>query len=624
MSSHARVLFFVCAASVVATAAAAQPHIFAVPSPPANERGWMNTGAQVEFLCARATRCTDTVLVKTSGAGQIVRGTAEGEGGETVSTEVTLNIDGLPPAVSIDGPEGVTATSAASIAVVARAADAISGLMSATCNGLPAPISQNGMIRCDVPLFIGANDVVVEVSDRADNSGSAGFRIVRTASVPRVSVIPENIGMIVGQVTTVQVQDAAGLPVRRVVWESTDPSIGEMSNDGRHRFTAKAPGRAWLTASTGAVSGRMLISVYAGDRLPAGSTRWQIGNVMILQTPDTQPLKAGDTVNAVATNRNGGAPTTIESINRTTGWLNWRERPATQPEEIATAIREMTVGGGAVLVFDTADGRSALLRSGGPQWRYQFPNRIRQELVLSEDGGIFVLETTRAGFTQLVGLDGATGHVGLRQPLPNGTHLVLSVRCVKGAHGASYVPAQVGPLNPQLRSLHFSIVRSDDREDFGVCGEVSGSFKRTIMLATIDTENRVETAATLEGSAARAPDIELFEVEVDRQGGKLLPWATRDTQTGARQFHVTRLSDDGKTEYTLPGVGKIWLSGRDDDLAATTDGIHLVGFNVVTGKVVVSQAFEKGVRILGVQKGRVTFQHAAGTSAADIPIEPPR
>lgn len=624
MSSHARLLFFVCAGSVVATGAAAQPHVFAVPSPPANERGWMNTGAQVEFLCARATRCTDTILVTTSGAGQVVRGTAEGEGGETASTAVTLNIDGMPPAVSIDSPAGMTATGAASIAVVARAADAISGLLSATCNGQPAPISESGIIRCDVPLFIGANDVVVEVSDRADNSGSAGFRIVRTASVPRVSVIPENIGMIVGQVTTVQVQDAAGLPVGRVVWESTDPSIGEMSNDGRHLFTAKAPGRAWLTASTGAVSGRMLISVYAGDRLPAGATRWQIGSVMILQTPDTQPLKAGDTVNAVATNRNAGEPTTIESINRTTGWLNWRERPATQPEEMATAIRAMTVGGGAVLAFDTADGRSALLRTGGPQWRYQFPNRIRPELVLSKDGGIFVLETTRAGFTQLVGLDGATGHVGLRQPLPNGTHLVLSVECVKGAHGASYVPAQVGPLNPGLRSLHFGIVRSDDREDFGVCGEVSRSFKRTIMLATIDAGNRVETAVTLEGSTTRAPDIELFEVEVDRQGGKLLPWATRDTQTGARQFHVTRLSDDGKTEYTLPGVGKIWLSGREDDLAATTDGIHLVGFNVVTGKVVVAQAFDKGVRILGVQKGRVTFQHAAGTSAADIPIEPPR
>ena len=61
-------------------------------------------------------------------------------------------------------------------------------------------------------------------------------------------------------------------------------------------------------------------------------------------------------------------------------------------------------------------------------------------------------------------------------------------------------------------------------------------------------------------------------------------------------------------------------------LGATLD--HLtqgrVGFNVVTGAVVLSQAFERGVRILSVEKGRVIFQHDGGTSAADIPIQPLR
>jgi hypothetical protein len=625
MSGHARVLLFAAAATAVAASAAAQPSIFAVSSPPPNQRGWINTGAQVEFLCAGAMRCADAVIIRNEGAGQVVRGTAEGEGGTTAETEITLNIDGVAPVVTIDAPSAATSTSAASISVVARASDETSGLMSASCNGRPAPIAENGIIRCVVPLLIGPNDIVVEASDRADNSGSAGFRIVRTAATTRLTVVPENIGMIVGQVTTVQVQDDAGLPARGVAWQSTDPSIGEMSNDGTHVFTAKAPGRAWLTASSGNVSGSILISVYAGDRLPMGSTRWQVGGTMILPTPDTQPLQAGDTVNALTAKPQPGAPTTIESINRTTGWLNWRERPATHEGELATSIREMVIGGGAIVAFDTVDGRSALLRSGGAQWRYQFPNRIRPELVLTKDGGIVVLETTQAGFVQLVALNGASGRVGARQPLPVGTHLVLNVGCVTGANGARYVPAQVGPLNPQLKVLHFGIVISDDREDFAGCGQVSGTFKRRILLATVDSQHRIDLAAMLEGSpSTSAPEIELFEVAVDRQGGRLLPWATRDSKTGAREFRVSRLSDGGNTEYTLPGVGKIWLSGRDDDLAATTDGIHLVGFNVVTGKVVVSQAFQQGVRILGVEKGRVIFQHAAGTSAADIPIEPPR
>ena len=107
----------------------------------------------------------------------------------------------------------------------------------------------------------------------------------------------------------------------------------------------------------------------------------------------------------------------------------------------------MPVGGGAIVVFETSDGRSALVRSGSTPWRYQFPGSIGPELVLTTDGAVGVMERTPLGFTQLVMLDGATGRVGIRQPIPSGTHLVLNVGCVKGAHGVAYVPAQVGPFN---------------------------------------------------------------------------------------------------------------------------------------------------------------------------------
>ncbi|HEX6163336.1 MAG TPA: hypothetical protein VFZ31_08225 [Vicinamibacterales bacterium] len=623
MSSHARVLFFVGIATLAATAAAAQPHVFAIPSPPANERGWMNTFAQVEFLCARATRCTDTIVIREDGGGQVVRGTAEGEAGDTATTEITLNIDGTAPVVRIESSSAAT-TSATSIAVTARASDEVSGLMSATCNGRPVPIADKGIIRCEVPLLVGANDIVVEASDRADNSGSAGFRIVRVVPATKLTVLPENIGMIVGQVTTVQVHDDAGLPARGVVWQSTDPSIGEMSSDGRHVFAAKAPGRAWLTASSGAVSGSILISVYEGDRLPPWSTRWQIGPTMILQTPETQPLKAGDTVDAVTTKPYPDAPTTIESINRTTGWLNWRERPATHAGELATAIRQMPIGGGAIVAFNTVDGRSALLRSGGAQWRYQFPNRIRPELVLTSDGGIVVLETTPAGFVRLVVLNGATGRVAGRRPLASGTHVVLNAGCVKGAHRVRHLPAQVGPLNMQGRMTHFGIVVSDDVEDFGVCGQVNGSFNRRITMVTLGGEERLDAVATLEGSpAAHAPDIELFEVTVDRHDGKLLPWATRDRETGAREFRVTRFDASGSKEFKLPAAGKLWLSGLGDDFAITTDGFRVVGFNLVTGAIRYIAEYAGGVRILGVDKGSVHIESNGPVVMLPVPPGPP-
>src|SRR5262245_24713270 len=144
--------------------------------------------------------------------------------------------------------------------------------MAAACNGIPATIAGGGVVRCEVPLSIGANDVVVEVTDRADNSGSSGFRITRTPPSPALAVVPENIGLIVGQVTTVQVFDGAGLAARGVVWENPNPAVGEMSTDGRNVFTAKAPGMSWLTARAGTTSAGLLITVYAGDRLPFGAT----------------------------------------------------------------------------------------------------------------------------------------------------------------------------------------------------------------------------------------------------------------------------------------------------------------------------------------------------------------
>jgi hypothetical protein len=624
MSVTARVLFFVAAGCGLASTAAAQPGIFAFPFPPANERGWNNTGMQVEFLCARATQCADKATIKQEGRGLIVEGTAVDANGATGTTTVTLNIDGTAPVVTIESGRAST-TSAASVTIVARTVDALSGPAAAACNGVPTTIANGGIIRCEVPLSVGANDVVVDVTDNADNSGSAGFRIVRTAASSRLSVVPENIGLIVGQVTTVQVQDGSGLTARSVVWESSNPAIGEMSNDDRHVFTAKAPGMSWLTARTGTASGQLLITVYAGDRLPPGATRWQVGTRIILQTPDTQPLKGGDTVSLLSTRREPDGMTIVESINRTTGWLNYREHSPTSPKETAVGIREIPGSGSGLVVFDTVDGRSALIRTGPTPWRYQFPNRVRPEIIRTSNGDVIVMERPASGMMQLVGLDGATGHVGVRDPLPRGVHVAFNVGCVKGAHGVSYVPTEVGPLNPQLNDLHFAMVISEDREDFGVCGQVSGNYKRKVAMATagLCAPYREDLAATIEVTAAEdVPVIALFEVAVDRLGARLLPWTARDPKTGATQFRVARFADDANKEFKVPAGGKIWLSGRDDDNAVTTDGFTVVGFNVVTGAISYAYKYEGGIQILGVTNGNVMINRQGKEIKLEVPRGP--
>ena len=627
MGLSARALFF--AVFVVGSTVAlpstslAQPHVSPVASPPANAHGWNNSLVQVEYLCAQAVSCSDTVRIDEEGRAHVLEGRAIGKAGDTATGTVIINIDRTPPAVVIE-PAGRTATtSAASIAVVAKAADVLAGLNAATCNGRPAPIEPNGLVRCTVPLAVGANDVVVEVSDRADNSGSSGFRIVRLGSVPALTIVPDVIGMIVGQVTTVQVHDESGLPAQHVTWQIDNPIAGRMSSDGRHVFTAKAPGTIRITANAGTVKATAVVTVYAGDRLPADSTRWQIGSLKIFQTPETQPLKARPD-NMIVTRQTPGDVIIVESINESTGWLHFRERPAANETEVSTARRELLVTGGAiVLVESTATGQSALVRSGGTPWRYQSAGRIQPQLVLTSDGMMIAIEHAAHGFTQVVLFDSATGRVVARSPVQGGTYLALNVRCIKGAHGAHYVPAQTGPLNPGNRLVHFGIVTAEDREDFSDCGQVRSSFKRTVMVATISADPpRLETAAVVDARPGDTPPvIQLFEVTVDRRGARLLPWSVV-LGTNPREFRVTRLGDDGTREYTLPVAGKIWLSGSHDDLAVTTDGTHLIGFNAVTGQVIMARTFPEGVRIMDVGNERVLIAAGKTLMALAFPSTP--
>ena len=71
----------------------------------------------------------------------------------------------------------------------------------------------------------------------------------------------------------------------------------------------------------------------------------------------------------------------------------------------------------------------------------------------------------------------------------------------------------------------------------------------------------------------------------------------------------------------MPGAGKVWLSGREDDLAVTTDGFNLIGFDVVTGRVITAQRYPQGVKIMSVDKGQVLHSSGKTLSRSDLPIQ---
>ena len=220
--------------------------------------------------------------------------------------------------------------------------------------------------------------------------------------------------------------------------------------------------------------------------------------------------------------------------------------------------------------------------------------------------GIQVMETGPGRFPQYLLMDGLTGVVRRRDILPAGVHVVMNVGCVDGANAARLVPAQVGPPSAQVDgSVRFMMVGSDDREDFERCGGVSGYLRREVLFATISPG--VKTTDTIRVAKSRriaAPTVSVYPVSGDGHGGYLAPWSARYPDTGASESRIMHITDSGQQESTLPAVGKVWLADKDD-LALTTDGATISVFNALTGAVLHSRYYPKGVKIIGDQGHRL-------------------
>jgi hypothetical protein len=112
--------------------------------------------------------------------------------------------------------------------------DALSGVESATCSGRAAHDDGSGDILCVVSFMPGVNDVVVEASDQANNSGSAGIWITRTGVSSWLQLEPEAFSLLVGQSKQIQVLDGFHADVEHAVWSVSNPALGTVSDDGRN------------------------------------------------------------------------------------------------------------------------------------------------------------------------------------------------------------------------------------------------------------------------------------------------------------------------------------------------------------------------------------------------------
>jgi hypothetical protein len=154
--------------------------ISASASPPANSAGWNNSNVTITYVCGGGVApisCPTPLAVTQEAHGLSVYGTASDAAGNLQQAGVSLSVDKTPPVLTIVSPANGTNTGVSQATIQGLVSDALSGVMSVTCNGSPATITGTAF-SCNVTLSIGTNNIAVNATDVAGNNTSSSVTLV--------------------------------------------------------------------------------------------------------------------------------------------------------------------------------------------------------------------------------------------------------------------------------------------------------------------------------------------------------------------------------------------------------------------------------------------------------------
>jgi alpha-tubulin suppressor-like RCC1 family protein len=413
--------------------------------------GWNNTPVDISFVCAddvAVASCPDAVTIAEDGANQRVTRQVIDTSGNQISADVILNIDRTGPAIVLasDLPGDVDVST---LRIDATVADQVSGVASASCNGVPAALAA-GAVRCTIPLIMGRNVISVSARDHAGNPASVSVLVNYFPSEAASSAIltPPAAGLIVGESRTFVMTDNHGRRIAAPQWQTSDEAVVTFS-DGV--ATAVGVGSAVLTASADGLTASTEVEVYAGPYLPAGAARWALpvafGDGLTTETILADGVD-GAHVYSVEYADERRALATVRAIG-VDGSVQWVGSLPLASTEVVRGIAAAPNGGLlAHVTTDFGQGATSLVRAGWspgtPSWRYEVPSGVTIDHALQAPNGfIYALQGSRSmnddwlyvgarsvERSEIVGIDGATGAVVFRQLQPTFTGFC---RCVSGS-----------------------------------------------------------------------------------------------------------------------------------------------------------------------------------------------
>lgn len=265
-----------------------------LPAP--NAAGWNRSPVTISFTCndsgSGVATCPAPVTVGTSGVGQEISGTAVDNGGNSTSVTVTVNVDLLPPTVSLTSPSGDETTDTPTVTLAGTVTDSVSGVVSAACNGTPATIV-SGSVSCTMNLQPGMNALMVTAIDAAGNSASASVNKTLAGTPTQLSVVPGTRTMTVGEQLALSVFDEFGRVFLSSAWGSSDIVVAGVDSNGV--VTGLVPGTATITASSGSLSATLSLTVVPAGPMSLGTTLWTIDPLPGLYHLETVSTQSADT-----------------------------------------------------------------------------------------------------------------------------------------------------------------------------------------------------------------------------------------------------------------------------------------------------------------------------------------
>lgn len=408
------------------------PTIVATYSPATNPSGWNRTPVTVTFSCtddSGIANCPQPIVQSQDVTEYVVPVSAEDSVGNVTPLQVTIKVDSVAPTLTLTDPTSPVSTSDAALDVIAVASDARSGIEHSRCSGQEADLDGTEL-TCAVDLSPGRNSVVVTVSDAAGNVTSRSVLVNRTTAVTSLSISPLTAALSGGESRQLTLSDDSGAPVSGAVWSSTDSGVVSADSTVAGLIHAEGLGTTTVTATLNTLVAEATVTVLPNALVP-GTVVWGTAppalgaytSGLIKATPVNDDTDA-DLFQIESTGLY--SPSTITAVRAADGAPLWKETIT-----LADAPKA-DYNGGLVAKLETSAG-AVLRRIGGGDiapWEYLVPDGTIYSYAPAPDGTIFVTEargTTPSPSNDarsvgyVVGLNGTTGAVTFRTPLPQST-----------------------------------------------------------------------------------------------------------------------------------------------------------------------------------------------------------